>query len=355
MSRRDSDLVARAKRHGTPLIEGGQVTFVWRGKTPPALMGDFNLWGGDSTNRTRSPLHLRESAPGVWTHTLNFPDDAYVEYSFTRGGRRVLDPLNRRRTPNGFGATNNYFYMPGASPTPWARRRRNVPRGVVTSASIDTLYFATTRTRRAHFYQPPTRKPALLLVTTDGQDYLRRARLPVLLDNLLADGRIPPVAAVMLENRFETRMLEYAANELTQILLSQNLVSIARDRLNLLDLNAQPGAFGIAGASMGGLTALYTALRVPEVFGRVISQAAPFELWSSRPIVFELARDARVRPERIWMDVGRMDWLLAGNRLMRDYLTGHGYNVKYGEYDAYHNWPAWRDALPDALEWAFGK
>jgi enterochelin esterase family protein len=67
-----------------------------------------------------------------------------------------------------------------------------------------------------------------------------------------------------------------------------------------------------------------------------------------------LAAQAKIRP-RVWLDVGKMDWLLRPNRKMRRHLQTNKFDVRYREYFAYHNWVAWRNTLPDALTWAFGK
>ena len=40
-------LLARAGAEGAPLVDGRAVTFVWRGRRPPALIGDLNDWDGE--------------------------------------------------------------------------------------------------------------------------------------------------------------------------------------------------------------------------------------------------------------------------------------------------------------------
>ena len=74
----------RAKKEGTPLLETSaretRATFVWRGKNPPYLTGDFVYWAADGGGSPNPPLTLEEVAPNVWARTLTFPNDAYVEY-----------------------------------------------------------------------------------------------------------------------------------------------------------------------------------------------------------------------------------------------------------------------------------
>jgi enterochelin esterase family protein len=289
---------------------------------------------------------------------MTFPRNACVEYVFLRNWKRVIDPLNPRTTPNGVGGINNFFYAPNARPTPFLKTRSGVARGRVTTDLLRAPGMVIGNQRKVHLYQPPTHDPSALIVALDGQDYLRRVKLPTLLDNLYAEGKIPPLAVAMIESsragKGSGRMSEYACNELTLLLILRLVVPFAQERLNLLDLKRQPGAYGIMGASMGGLMSLFTALRAPGVFGTVISHAGAFELWDTEPPVFALAAHATIKP-RVWLDVGQMDWLLKANRKMHKALTRLGFETSYREYYAYHNWPAWRDVLPDALIWAFGK
>jgi enterochelin esterase family protein len=353
-------LLERAQREGTPLIDcdGAEcaVTFLWQGKNPSALTGDFNFWAGDGASTQNASLALEQTERAVWTKTLKFPRDAYVEYVFLKNGKRVNDPLNARKSQNGVGGINNYFYAPAAHPTPFLKTARNVPRGRVTTHVFKADGVIIGNQRRVHLYQPPTDEPAALLVALDGQDYLRRAKLPTMLDNLFAQHKIPPLAVAMLESsrlaKGSARMSEYACNELTLIVLLRGLIPFAQQHLRLLNWKKARGAYGIMGASMGGLMSLFTALRAPEIFGTAISHAGAYDLGGYAPSVFTLAAQAKTKP-RVWLDVGQMDWLLASNRRMHRMLQRSKFDVNYREYYAYHNWPAWRDVLPDALTWAF--
>lgn len=352
------DLIARARRVGAPLIDGNQVTFVWRGKRAPQLMGDFNAWAGSTQRQNHEPLNLIPHAPGVWKLTLEFPQNAYIEYSFITPRGRVNDPLNARTTPNGFGASNNYFYMPGVEPTPYAEKRPGIARGRVTTHTVTAPGMVVGNTRKIHLYAPPAQGPVPLLVAFDGQDYLKRARLPLLLDNLIADKKIPPVAAAMLESAAlaggSARMAEYAMNELTLLLLLQQVLPLAQNNLKLLSWKQAPGAHAVLGASMGGLMAVFTALRAPQVFGTAVSQAAPFDLYNTRSFVFDLTALPMPHKPRVHLDAGRIDVVLQSNRRLSKHLRAQNFSVEYREYYAAHNWPAWRNALPGALIWTFG-
>ncbi len=101
--------------------------------------------------------------------------------------------------------------------------------------------------------------------------------------------------------------------------------------------------------------AMYTGLRVPQVFGRVLSQSGAFQLGEGvETVVSKLVRHMPPQPLTVWMDVGRYEWLLESNRKLHDLLQARGYDVTYHEYNAGHNYPAWRDDLSRGLEVAFG-
>ncbi|MGE5139708.1 MAG: alpha/beta hydrolase, partial [Rudaea sp.] len=292
-------------------------------------------------------------AAGLWVYQAEFSEDAYVEYSLIRGGAGVPDPLNRRRVPNGLGGRNQFFYMPKATPTPLAQHGRNVRRGTITRHLIHLDQRRGGGCRAVHLYRPPSVERVPLLVVFDGSDYMKYARLAVIVDNLIAESRIRPLAMAFVDNAGPTRMIEYGAGETLPLLLLNELLPLARGELDLLDVEAEPGAFGLLGASMGGLASLYTALRLPHIFGRVLAQSGAFTLFGWDTVVYDLVRDGPVRPLRIWMDCGGLEQLVETNRRMHALLQAKGYDVCYREYSGGHHWTAWRDDVWRGLEALF--
>lgn len=338
----------------TPLIKGDTATFLWRGETAPALIGDFTGW-------EERPIDLERVQDGVWERAVGFPPDAYLEYSFWQHGERVADPLNPRTTPDGCGHDNHYFYMPVGAPTPLARRRRNVPHGEVTRHVIEEGFFLSGTRRRVDLYRPPADGPYPLLVVFDGGEAQRRARLANIVDNLIAEKRMRPVALAMVHNGRSARGVEYACSEATLCLLLGHVLPLAQQELDLIDIQIAPhteatldrGPHGIMGASMGGLMALFAALRLPAVFGHVLSLSGAFTLSDYDLVLWDLVRYLPVRPLRLWLGAGRFEWLLEPNRRMRALMVARGYKPAYHEFNAGHNYPAWRDHLWRGLEHLF--
>jgi enterochelin esterase family protein len=285
------------------------------------------------------------------------PQDAYIEYGFLKGEEILRDPLNPRQAPNGVGGYNNYFSMPDYRPTELASKNPKIPHGTVRNFSISTEYYISGNYRTIHLYQPPVTERVPLVVVWDGNEYLHRVRLNMMVDNLIAEGRIRPIALAFINNGGQkSRAVEYACNDAMLVFLMTEVIPLAMDELNLLDFNSPPGEFGVLGASMGGLMAMYIGSRLPQVFGNVLSQSGAFSWAGFDMVVFDLLANAALRPLKIWMDVGKYDLpgLLESNQRMKDMLIQMGYPLTYREYNAGHNYAAWRDEISRGLEALYG-
>jgi len=351
-------LLERAQQEGTPLIDGARVTFVWHGAAPaPLLVGDFNTWG-----QGREPIALQQIAEDVWTHTETFDRDAYLEYAYIDAQdaeRRLPDPFNTRTLWNGVDADNHYFYMPAAAQdVPEARRPRGIARGKVTRMWLDTPaanWLLVGGKRHVRLYQPPVDEPVPLLIVLDGNDFYQRASIVPIVDTLIASKRIRPIALALLDNSPPARVIEYAASETTMALFIEGVLPFVAQRIPLLDAKTTPGIHGVAGASLGGLMAFYTGLRVPQIFGHIISHSGAFAVDPDRSfVVFDLAAHLPPRPLKLWLDCGTYESLITPNRQMSALLRERGYAFNYHEYPGGHNYTSWRRMLPRALEAVYG-
>lgn len=343
-------LLQRVRTQGNPLIDGETVTFVWEGKIAPVLIDDHHDWD-------ENPQQLQRVATGIWACSFDLPRDAYLEYSFfdPKTNEHIPDPFNKRRTWNGINGYNYFFYMPEGAPTPLVRRQKGVPHGTLSKHMLPVWMEADGVMRAVYFYQPATKGPVPLLVVYDGNDYLRLGKLATMVDNLIAEQRIRPLAMACLKNGGPRRNIEYACSEAALAWLDQDVLPLARERLNLLDIHKHPGAYGVLGASLGGLMAFYTALRMPDTFGSVLSQSGAFHFEQFDTVILDLVRYLPKRDLRIWMDAGKLESLLDSSRKMHELLKSKGYNVTFREYSAGHNYTAWRDDLWRGLEALFGK
>lgn len=348
-------LLERARDEGTPLIDGDQVTFVWYGEgaePAPYLIGDFNNWDYE-----HNPIQLKQVEPDVWAHTLTLPSDAYIEYTYILPpDERLSDPFNPHVVWNGYDSINYVFLMPDCDMTDLVARQKGVTRGKVTKHLLEAGITVANNPREVRLYAPPVDQPVPLVVVWDGLDYLRRAYLTNIVDNLIAQGRIQPIALAMVANGDEARMVEYGLNDVTLTFVLRYVIPLAKQEMNLIDTKTHPGSYGVLGASMGGLMALWAGVRLPDVFGKVISQSGAFDIDSEKRemVIDKLIKVGEGKSIKIWQDVGTIEWLLAGNRKMHQLLVDQGYDVTYHEYSGGHNYTMWANSVWRGLETTFG-
>ena len=350
------DTIQRAKEFGNPVIRGDRVTFIWEGKTAPHLISDLGDWEANPKPLKRLSSTLTPAtSKTVWSCSVTLPRDAYLEYAFYDpvSQKRFLDPFNSKSVHNGIESRNNYFYMPETMPSPFSMRRADVPNVAITPHRVDTWLLQEYGERDIWLYKPPVKDPVPLLIVYDGYDYLHRGRLATIVDNLIADRRIRPIAMAFLQNGKSRRGVEYACSDGTISWLDHEVLPLARKQLNLIDIRKQPGSYGVIGASMGGLMSVFTGLRMPEIFGHVISQSAVFELEGRDSAAVDLIRYGHASQLKWWMDAGKLESLLEGNRRIHALMQEKGYNVTYREFTGGHNYTAWRDDVWHGLEVLF--
>ena len=121
----------------------------------------------------------------------------------------------------------------------------------------------------------------------------------------------------------------------------------------------------IAGSSLGGLAAAYTAYRYPEAFGAVLSQSGSFWFWRGDGLpgspkdeadwLIKRFAEHEPLPIRFYLEAGMLE---AGqgigairdkNRTLRDVLREKGYQVTHHEFVGGHDQLAWRAGVPRGL------
>jgi enterochelin esterase-like enzyme len=338
------------------------VTYLWHGD-PRTLKVAMN---GALPGEARPKPLARLGASQVWYRTEQTPTDSRFVYIFlvtrsvTRPGgspetvtvtASYPDLLNPRMF-NGFPV----LQLPEAASQTWIVPDPHVPHGKTVQRRLPSR--ALNGERTVTVYTPPGYASAgpecRLLILLDGEDYQRLIPTPTILDNLLAQGKIPPTVALLVHSggtrgqdlRFSEGFARFIAEELVPWARAGYRVSRRREAVTL------------GGLSLGGLTAGYCALRYPHTFGSVLSQSGAF--WQSpdgagpNPEPGWLARQFAARPRcpaRFYLEVGRFESaeMVANNRRLRDVLRAKGCAVRYSEFDGGHDYLTWRGTLADAL------
>jgi enterochelin esterase-like enzyme len=366
---------AAVRRTGTPLIgpdplgagDHRAVTFLWRG-TPatravrvlPNKLAD----PGDSAG------NLMERVPGtdVWHWTLRLRHDWRGTYDLyadegdgsTEAGRRRRDPFNPLSLPHRWDGTPvSCAELPAAPRAADWQPRPGTPRGTVTEHQVRATRLGGSR--RVWLYRPPGGTPDQrdlpVLVLLDGEHWQPRLGVSRLLDTLIADGRLPPLAAVLPEAvDGATRWRELTCDPAYVAFLTDDLLPWAARRL---PLTRDPARTVIAGQSLGGLTAAYAALAAPHRFGNVLAQSGSF-WWPVGPdaewLTRTLARGPRP-PVRFRLSFGEQEWVvLPAARRLRDTLAALGcHDSSYREFNGGHDYLCWRTEMADGLVELLGR
>jgi enterochelin esterase-like enzyme len=262
--------------------------------------------------------------------------------------------------------------MPGAPPQPWVAQRKGVPTGKVEKYQFKSALLKNER--EVAVYTPAgylsAAKPYGLIVLFDEKPYIddKTIPTPTILDNLIAENRIPPMIAVLIDNPpGDTRSRELPCNPTFADFLNFELVPWMR---RLFNVTTDPQQTVVGGSSYGGLAAAYAGLRHPETFGNVLSQSGAYS-WtpprSDNPNDFDpnaepnwLATQFIMSPRlplRFYMDAGSDEidpaghgsMILEPSRDMRDVLLAKGYEVHYQEFVGGHDYLSWRGTLADGL------
>lgn len=124
-----------------------------------------------------------------------------------------------------------------------------------------------------------------------------------------------------------------------------------------LGLTSDPRRTVVGGSSMGGLAALYAALRRPDVFGGAIAMSP--SLFVGRGGLFRwLEQHGPPRDARIYLDAGALEAggrMLDSARRMAHALGSRGVNLRFREDPrGQHRERDWRRRLLPALRFHFG-
>lgn len=342
------------EQQSAPIIETGTdgyslVTFLWRGDSSVRNIAVIQDWGADGIREHHMTL-LPSS--DVWYLTRLMRSDTRTTYQLSPSSSSdpnelapyqpdSLNPktFNAYLSENGPGILFSRLELPDAPALPW-RQTDSIKAGTV---QVHTPFADG---RRLWVYAPPTNTttPLPVLVVFDGQLYKDVLKLPGMLDYLIGNGHIPPVAALMIDNPDRSELLckpafaDYIANDVIHWLRAT--CPITTDPLHTI----------VLGSSFGGLAAVFLAFKYPNIFETVFSQGGWFRWhpegdsehhWLTRQLA-----DAPKLPVRFLIQVGNLEIArmldggpsqLASNQYLRDALQAKGNFVSYQEYSGGHD------------------
>ena len=292
---------------------------------------------------------LRKDKDGVWTGTTEGPmDEGFHYYHLTIDGATVNDP----GTNNYFGSTRweSGIEIPAPDQDFYALRN-DIPHGNLQQVLFPTNVKSDrgeSGMRRAFVYTPPTygknkkeRFPVLYLQHGWGEDdttWGMQGRANLIMDNLIAEGKIRPFIIVMtygLTNGVRFGGLrEFTAKEFETVLVDELIPYIDSHFLTIANRENR----AMAGLSMGGMETKLITLRRPEVFSAygLLSggqyEPTDFPEGMPRPNVIFQSCGSKERPDAI--------------RQSTDRLKQAGFNaVGYVSERTAHEFLTWRRSL----------
>ena len=177
------------------------------------------------------------------------------------------------------GGTNIYFSileMPEASNNFLSYQTEEKSHGVVTKFSIDSQILK--EDRKIYVYTPygyESAKEYAVLLIFDGQMYLDTGmNLPIILDNLILNKKINPIIAVFVDSMDISQRNRdlMCSDQFTLFIVSELLPWIK----NNYSITVDPLKCALAGASLGGMYALYFASKYPKLFHNLLINSGGF-------------------------------------------------------------------------------
>jgi enterochelin esterase-like enzyme len=239
----------------------------------------------------------------------------------------------------------------------WASSRADVPAGSIVERDFDST--ALGRHAAASMYLPAGfdadaahRYPVVIL--HDGGDYFHYAGLATVLDQLIADGALPPVVVAGLHP--VERLVEYADDARHHEFVTTELVEWLDTEFPL------SGERYLAGASFGAVASLSAAVAAPQRFDGLLLQSGSFAgagtgcwprpepLWQPvKRFVEGFLADPFPVAKRVAVTCGLFESLICENRGLVPTLSRTGMRVSFDEWLDGHNWASWRNSLGVAL------
>ena len=350
---------------------------------------------------------MQRDDQGVWSVTTEPLQPNIYTYSLVVDGTSLNDPANRQVQTSWTGHTS-MFVVPGTEP--WFPKA-GVPRGVVARHRFASSIAGDER--EFFVYTPPgydprrsRRYPLLFLLHGLGDDaerWLNGGAAPVILDNLIAEGKAVPMVVVTTLGYGTSQGPNAPSAAIVtgyeRILMTEVLPLVARG----YHVSSNRDERGIAGLSMGGAESIYTALNNVDRFAWVGSFSGAFVMWpnptapapAATPAAPAAApagaatevpapataapgggrgrgRGAAITPaaldqlfptvssrlnsqlKLVWISCGTADGLLGVNRTFKEWLRSK--NVTFYEEEAEgvgHVWPLWRQDFSNFAQRVF--
>lgn len=297
---------------------------------------------------------------GLWTVTVGPLKPEFYGYTFVIDGVSVLDPANLHIRRDWLG-NESVLLVPGKESELYFVQ--DVPAGTVSKVWYDSPVIGLRR--RMCVYTPPgyekgtDKYPVLYLLHggfNDEETWTSMGRINVIMDNLIAQGKVKPMIVVMPNGNSDQAAASFDSYPLTLPSAKstskpgggngQYEESLVKDVIPFIEASYRVPANkinrAIIGYSMGGGQTFRITVNNPEVFGYIgvfgagVGSATPETekqlqtLKSSNPVLY-------------WVGCGVEDPLAYNGTLtLVELLKKYNFKYFYKEVPGGHNWQNWR-------------
>lgn len=370
------------KNSGTPVIEelesdtkNNLVTFVYHGDKDCTSVLFVPSIGQDRFKDSYKDFQMQKIARAdIWYITYEIENDMRLMYYFSPN-----DPLDNNwgdRYDNRFEhdrfnknlitfkveneeaySKSSYVIMPKAPEDTWTKKIEGVPKGLVKEYGFESENLKDKRKVRVYtpYGYSKEEKPYGFMVLTDGDDYIYYLSAIETLNNLIASKKIPPIVAVFIDSKEETRDEELTCSDSFAEVVTKELIPWIRQNYNI---SKSPEEAIICGISYGGLMAAYLGLNYSKVFGNVLSQSGSFWYKSvgfsdTKEDCFMSDKFKKVAklPLKFYLNVGVLEHkeMIYANINLRDTLVSMGYKVDFQWFNSAHDYLSWGETLAHGL------
>lgn len=311
---------------------------------------------------TKKPLPLAKDAQGVWSLTIGPLPPGFYTYGYAiDGGLRMPDPSNPNLELRRWGATS-LFTVPGEEKAVMEPRK-------VAHGTVHVNFYESSNLnagRMVYVYTPPgyetskEKYPVLYLLHGNGQieaSWTWTGRANVILDNLLAEGKVKPMIVVMPYGHL-VREIKTAGAISAPATPGTDMAAIEKELITavkplvegkyrvLTDRNHR----AIGGLSMGAAQSLTIGLHNLEQFAYIaaFSGAGNRAEWEKADPQ-TLNRKLKV----LWLGCGTEDFAYKGVKAMDTLLTEKNVKHVWNESGAGHSWPNWQTYLSKYVQLLF--
>lgn len=336
-------------------------------------------------------IGMTKDDQGVWSVTAGPLAEQLWWYSFRVDGLKVQDPSNGEYARDG-ARYDNWLMIPGAFSDSW-EFKSEVPHGAVQSVWYPSPLLKQ-RGRRMYVYTPPdyltsnTRYPVLYLLHGGGGDedqWINLGRANVIMDNLIAAGKMKPMIVVMPNGNANqivaqgygygpiprptpagrgaaapargaaTGVSQAAGRGAAQTYQGSFPHSLVSEVVPFIDKNYRTirnrDGRAIAGLSMGGAQTIQVTNNNPGTFGWIAVWSAGGQDTPDFSAALARLKDSGVK--HYYVGAGTTDFALTGSQNLYKLVEKAGLKTSWHDTPGPHLYLIWRVFLGDFGSMAF--